>query len=103
MRPTIFLFSLVRKERRCRARYQKEKIAKTRAISMDIFNLSPADNEHLGCPVRKTTPLSRIRLRRASLTLAPLAGVLTSKPRLGREIKRWSEVPCSAERGRMRD
>ena len=27
MRPTIFLFFLVRKERRCRARYQKEKNA----------------------------------------------------------------------------
>ena len=27
MRPTIFLFSLVRKERWCRARYQKEKNA----------------------------------------------------------------------------
>ena len=28
MRPTVFLFFLVRKERRCRARYQKEKIAR---------------------------------------------------------------------------
>ena len=39
MRPTIFLFFLVRKERRCRARYQKEKERQTRAISEKVFTL----------------------------------------------------------------
>ena len=66
MRPTIFLFFLVRKERRCRARYQKEKIANAGNIIL-CLNLSLADIGQLFCPVRTTMPLSYIRPRKASL------------------------------------
>ena len=94
MRPTIFLFVLVRKERRCRARYQKEKIAK-RGLHFPSLSFSPADILHFCHPVRRTTPLPHNRPRKASLTLAPLAGHLTGEPRPGCVVQRSSEVSCS--------
>ena len=73
MRPTIFLFFLVRKERRCRARYQKEKNA-GRGQDLYCLDLSLADNIHDIPLGRKRIAQSRSRPRKASLTLAPLAG-----------------------------
>ena len=56
MRPTIFLFFLVRKERRCRARYQKEKNAE-RGQDYPFLSISFADNANICYPVKRTMPL----------------------------------------------
>ena len=90
MRPTIFLFFLVRKERWCRARYQKEKNA-GRGHDLLSPDISLADNGQPFCPVRRTIHLWRIHPRSA------LPGSLFEhgEPRFGRVVLCSSEVQLS--------